>query len=345
MKKKNKKIIIIFCSIIFLILILIFFLLQRYQDPVKSKQEIIGGLDELDNYISEKIDNFDIDKLSIAIVSEDELIYSKDYGMEVGEQLQAGSISKVVSSYCALSLVEEGNLSLDEPMTNYLKEDYFSNSEYGDEITLRMVLSHTSGLKNDASGEDRNISFEPGTKFSYSGGGFAYLQKVMEKITGRDYADYMDNKILRKLGMNNSTFVLGYNGEKRVRAASSLVTTTSDLSKFFIELLNPKHLNKELIEEMMTPQVHVFNYISWGLGIGLYEGNYEDAIWHWGNNRNLYHTLAIFYTDSKTGVIIMVEGEDGDKVYKDIAHKAIGGDNSLFSFSFPVQIFKSGLLS
>lgn len=344
MKKFIIKIVIISGSIIFLILLSLFFLLQRYQDPVKSKQEIISRLDELDDYIVGKMNNFNIEKLSIAIVSEGELIYSKDYGMDVGEQFQAGSISKVVSSYCALDLVNEGELPLDEPLVNYLDEDYFYGSEYGNEITLRMILSHTSGLKNDASGEDRNISFEPGTEFSYSGGGFAYLQKVIEEITEQDYADYIDNEILKKLGMNNSTFILNYEGEKKVMAAASLVTTTSDLSKFFIELLDPKHINKRIIEEMVNPQVHVFNYISWGLGIGLYKGSYENAIWHWGNNRNLFHSLAVFYMDSKTGVIIIMKGKDGDKVYKDIAHKAIGGDNSLFSFSFPVQVFKSGLL-
>ncbi len=78
------------------------------------------------------------------------------------------SISKVVTAYIALQLVDQGLLSLDEPLDTYLTESWLPASEYRDVVTLRQVLSHSSGLGASLL-LNRDVQFSPGSHYFYSG--------------------------------------------------------------------------------------------------------------------------------------------------------------------------------
>jgi CubicO group peptidase (beta-lactamase class C family) len=273
-----------------------------------------------------KMKEYDVKAVSIAVVTNNHLKYARAIGVKTDDPFQAASISKALSAYAALMLVEEGRLQLDTPLSSYLKERYFGDGSDGNAITLRMILSHTSGLSNDATEKDRRLYCKLGEAFHYSGAGFAYLTKVMESITGLPLDEYMERSLLLPLGMTHSKCsILRPNGEKAVSAAYSLVTTPSDLAQLFLELLNPRMVSRNLVEQMLSDSVKINEHYSWGLGVGIQHGNGDTAIWHWGNNENYCRSLAVFFPKSCTGVVIMTEGRDGDKIYKDIAHDAIGG--------------------
>lgn len=296
-----------------------------YTDPVKSKDEILSGIPSLEDFIHSEMTQYDVEKLSLAIVSGNQLVYANAFGATTADLFQAASISKVVSAYCALTLVGEGKLDLTTPLVNYIREPWVPNRRLGDEITLAMVLSHTSGLANDATGTDRTVYTAPGATFHYSGAGFAYLQDVVEQVTGEDYETFVEDTALRPLGMDSSVFhISNADGTESVGAAYTLVSTPSELALFFEELLDPKHLDPALAAKMLSPAVTISGHYQWGLGIGLQTGGSEDAIWHWGNN-SPYRSLVIFYRQSKTGVIVMADGARANLIYAGIAHQAIGG--------------------
>ncbi len=120
----------------------------------------------------------------------------------------AASMGKQVFAYAVLQLVDHNKLELDRPLKQYVREDA-PTGEFGERITARHILSHSSGLPNwrsDAS-EPLVPAFEPGTKFRYSGEGFYYLQRVVEKITGTGCEAYMQEHIFQPLGMNSSTYL------------------------------------------------------------------------------------------------------------------------------------------
>jgi hypothetical protein len=73
-----------------------------------------------------------------------------------------------------------------------------------------------------------------------------------------------------------------------------------------------------------TPAVTIDDHYGWGLGVGLQTGGAEDAIWQWGDN-NPHRALAIFYRQSKTGVVVVAEGAKANRTFSDIAHQAVGG--------------------
>jgi CubicO group peptidase (beta-lactamase class C family) len=116
------------------------------------------------------------------------------------------SNSKAVTAYVALRLVDQGVLSLDEPLNSYLAEPWLPASEYRDAITLRHVLSHSSGLRHQPI--SRENLFAPGRGYSYSGVGILYLQAVIEEVTGQSLEDVAQEMAFVPLGMSSSSFVV-----------------------------------------------------------------------------------------------------------------------------------------
>jgi CubicO group peptidase (beta-lactamase class C family) len=102
-------------------------------------------------------------------------------------------------------LVDQGLLLLDEPLNSYLPEPWLPASEYRDVITMRHVLSHTSGLGHLTT--SRNSLFAPGLGYSYSALGFQYLQAVIEQVTGQSLEEVAQEILFSPLGMPSSSFV------------------------------------------------------------------------------------------------------------------------------------------
>lgn len=184
---------------------------------------------------------------------------------------EAASLSKPVFSYAVMKLVEKGKLDLDKPLIKYISKEYLEKTFLGTKvedkrifkITARMCLSHTPGFPNWRGRGKLKIINEPGKKFSYSGEGFGYLQRVVEKITGLGLNEYMKREVFIPLRMKNSFYVWikkydkltayphGVMGKaekkrkaKRGHAAASLHTTASDYAKYIIAFMNNKGLKK-----------------------------------------------------------------------------------------------------
>lgn len=117
---------------------------------------------------------------------------------------EVASNSKIITAYIALRLVDQGVLALDEPLNSYLSEPWLPASEYRNTITLRHVLSHTSGLGHGT--PSRENLFSPGEGYSYSATGFAYLQAVLEEVTGQPLEDLAQEMVFAPLGMSDSSF-------------------------------------------------------------------------------------------------------------------------------------------
>jgi CubicO group peptidase (beta-lactamase class C family) len=113
-----------------------------------------------------------------------------------------------VFSYVFLGLVNEGLLSLDKPVHEYLPlpnpEDARSNT-----ITARHLLSHSGGWRNWRNNTSTVLTadFEPGSRWSYSGEGFFFLQRIVEKLTGKSVPFLARERVFDPLGMKRSSFV------------------------------------------------------------------------------------------------------------------------------------------
>ena len=272
---------------------------------------------------------------------------------------EAASLSKPVFAYGVLKLVDQGKLDLDTPLSKYLPKPYVEGDPRIDKISARYVLSHRTGFRNWRDSDTLTIYFTPGERFSYSGEGFIYLQKVVEQITGKSLNDYMTEAVFGPLHMTSSSYVwkpefdartttphdaAGQPGEKwkpnEPLSASTLQTTASDYALFVEALLNGTGLKPETIREMQRPQVAVdpactnctgrvpkalSKSVFWGLGIGIQETPQGESLWHWGDNGR-FKAYVVAYPKQKIGVVLFMNGENGLSILAPVLQTAVGGE-------------------
>jgi len=123
---------------------------------------------------------------------------------------QAASLSKQVTAYAAFHLRDAGKLDFNKPLVYYVDD---LSGDLARSVTLLHVLSHSSGFPNwrwTESGKPvppLTPSFAPGSQYRYSGEGFFYLQRVMEEVTGKGFAQIAQDLVFTPLGMQSSAFV------------------------------------------------------------------------------------------------------------------------------------------
>jgi CubicO group peptidase (beta-lactamase class C family) len=171
--------------------------------------------------------------LALAIVYENQLLYAKGFGVTSVEDggvavtpetlFRIGSVTKPLTGTLIMRLVEEGKLDLDVPIKAYIDWLRFSNADASKHVTLRMLLSHTSGLVTDGQhfgwrdpqGLEVFVREQipaytfvapPGTEFSYSNPGVNLAGYVAEVVCGKPYVELMQEKVFEPLQMRRTTF-------------------------------------------------------------------------------------------------------------------------------------------
>src|SRR5260221_1073676 len=120
---------------------------------------------------------------------------------------EAASLSKPVFAFTVLQLADSGRLELQSTLSDHLPE-YFSGDLQASSITVRDVLSHSSGLPNWRNPDMQlRAYFPPGDRFSYSGEGDLYLQKGIETITGETLDELARRLDFDPFGMADSSFI------------------------------------------------------------------------------------------------------------------------------------------
>jgi CubicO group peptidase (beta-lactamase class C family) len=119
----------------------------------------------------------------------------------------AASLGKPVFAAAALSLVPDSRLDLNRPLREYVADHAAADARTA-KVTARHVLSHTSGFPNWRNRPDQPLvsQFEPGSRFSYSGEGYYYLQRAVEHITGMGVQQFVSRTVFEPLGLKSATY-------------------------------------------------------------------------------------------------------------------------------------------
>jgi len=178
--------------------------------------------------------------ISIAVIDNDQIAWARGFGVkEAGTTdpvttstlFQAQSISKAVTATATLVLVNSRRLSLDESPNVYLKSWKLPYNDYQaqEKVTLRRILSHSSGLnvgsfagyrigeplptllqilngEKPANNPPIRVDFIPGSKSRYSGGGAEVMQQLLTDVTGEPFPELMRRLVLAPVGMTLSTY-------------------------------------------------------------------------------------------------------------------------------------------
>ncbi|MBX3495968.1 MAG: beta-lactamase family protein [Parvibaculum sp.] len=275
---------------------------------------------------------------------------------------QLASISKWVTALGVLKLAADGRLDLDAPVSRYLTRWQLPESKFGNEgVTARRLLSHTAGLTDGlgymgfepgtpvqtleaslteaadpmpgADGRTR-VGLAPGTAWSYSGGGYALLQLLIEEISGEPFDIYMKRAVLDPLGMSSATFDLAsaeaaglapcFDADGApcayrsfaAASAASLHASAADLVRFLeaqMEGARDPALPPGLAAAMSAPHGSQFGLPIWGLGVMLYSeapgGGY--IIGHEGMNFAAIETTARIDPATGDGILVLATGNPG----------------------------------
>lgn len=189
---------------------------------------------KLDTMLSRFIENGPFTGLQVGIVSEDEIIFTGEYGsanVSAGEPVVSStlfhqaSVSKTFVVTAVMQLAERGQVELNSPVVNYLP--YFKmNDERYPQITVRQLLNHTSGMPDeedyawdrpeyDEESLERYVRgichlgllSDPGTHFAYSNIAYEILGDLIAKVSGLSFEQYMRQHILEPAGMSTSSFL------------------------------------------------------------------------------------------------------------------------------------------
>ena len=328
---------------------------------------MIKGQDPRGMNLQERMAHYKVPGVSIAFFSEGKVRWTRVYGYaDVAKKtpvtletlFQAASISKPISTLAMLRLVQAGKLNLDEDVNVKLKSWKVPDNEFTREqkVTLRRIVSHSAGLTvhgfggyptdaplptlvqvldglPPANSKAVRVETIPGSKWSYSGGGYTVMQMLLTDVTGMAFPDLLSQEVLRPIGMSHSTFALplpltqrqhaasGYGGDGKViagdfhvypeMAAAGLWTTPSDLALAAIEIQNDyagrhnKVLTKDMAHQMLTHQKD-----AWGLGVALSAVDHPLRFGHGGSNEGFQCDL-VAYMGSTQGMAVMTNADGG----------------------------------
>lgn len=219
-------------AIIIVIISLLFTGSQSFaqeSSPLKTDVDKKALISELEKVIPQLMKKADIPGLSIAVIIDGKIIWSRGFGIKntkTGEPVtddtifEAASLTKPFFAYAAMKLVENGELGLDTPLIQYAPQDYLEKEyirhpmdlegfrrDWFNRITARMVLSHSSGLPHGGPRKPLPIHFEPGQKYRYSADGYMYLQRITEHLKGEPLHEIMRKLVIEPLKMKNSSMV------------------------------------------------------------------------------------------------------------------------------------------
>ncbi len=293
-----------------------------------------AALVEIDNFVQAQMQRQHIPGLSLVVTMDGKPVLEKGYGMANLETraattastvYQIGSVSKQFAASAIMLLVQDGRLNLDDPMAKYLSTAPAAWSG----ITIRQLMQHTSGLPRDFAVElleqvdpaklppidtlvalagQMPLEARPGAQHSYSNVGYHLLGFVIEKISGKYYGDFLQERLFGPIGMSSADVILtrkpvptmakGYawnNGALvpasgftmtpgLIEAEGGLQMSASDLAKWDAALGTDKYLSRASLTQMWAPaRLNDGSTVPYGLGWVLDEINHLPYTWHNGS--------------------------------------------------------------
>jgi len=250
--------------------------------------------DQIDDYVRAEMAKQHIPGLSLAVVKNGSIVKSQAYGLANVELnvpaqpdtvFKIGSVSKQFIATGIMLLVEEGKLSLDDKISKYLD----GATDAWKEITIKHLLTHTSGIVREAPGFDplkaQNdadviktayslpLRFKPGEKWEYCNVGYFALAEIIHKVAGQPWPEFLSERVFKPLGMSSTRTTTvsdlvpnragGYvwnDGKFKnagewiaLRPSGAFLSTALDLAKWDAALYTNKILAQASREQMWSP--------------------------------------------------------------------------------------------
>ena len=311
---------------------------------------------EFSEKIATWLQEYSVPSAAVAVIVNGNLEWSEAfgdrmYGTSASSEtiFNVASLTKPAFGMMILQLVEKGKLELDSPVSTFWVDPDVTESKYHKEITPRIALSHQTGFPNWRRKDKLSFLFEPGTKHGYSGEGFEYLRRAIERKTGESLAVLMERNVTSKAGMTDTYW--GWNEEisgrlatnynhkgeprslksltsRKPNAAANMFTTIHDYGRFAQWVLAGADLSELMFEEMQRKQsLHPNPIDPFGLSWKLTQVGNETVIWHDGRETGLF-TQVVLWPRRQQGIVVFTNGEHGELVAQRIISESIEQGNA-----------------
>ena len=311
----------------------------------------------LDGLIPQQIEKADIAGAVVAVVKDGKVLFEKGYGYSDAEKktpvspqdtlFRPGSISKTFTWTAVMQQVEQGKLNLDADVNQYL--DFKVPQTFGKPTTLRDIMTHRSGLEETIKdlfvGEEKELTpiskylpshlpkqiFAPGTIPAYSNYATTVAAYAVQRVSGQDFNDYLDEHFFKPLNMTRATFRQplpeslkpfmsnGYDlgsGKPQhfewveVAPAGSLSASAESMAHWMImHLQNGRYGDAQILKPETATQMHA-RQDGWpasmnAMCLGFYEQNLNGhrVISH-GGDTELFHSDLFLILDSNVGLFV-----------------------------------------
>jgi len=304
--------------------------------------------------ILELLQKHNVPAMGLGVIENGKLVQVRMYG-ELKEGVAApynaifdiASLTKSIVTMTTLQLVENRNWDLDEPLYNYWTDPDIKNDSLHKIISTRHILTHTTGFNNWRWMNDSNkleFSFAPGTKFKYSGEGFEYLRKALERKFKLSIQQLSDSLLFQPLGMKDTRhswdnridkgrFAVAHDTLKKSyklpkgnlpNGADNVLSSIKDFGIFGTYVIEKINNAASIYQKMIKSHIRIKEGISMGLGWFILPNlpSNEYALYNAGGDEGV-HTVVILLPKSKRGVVIFTNGDKGYLLYKELIPKLL----------------------
>ena len=357
----------------------------------QSNQNSRNWTSGIDKIVLEAINNGKVAGISIGIAYGKNKPYYKGFGKADLEFdvptpndaiYEIGSVTKQFTAAAILKLAEENKLSLDDDIRDYL--DY---NTQGNLISIKRLLDHTSGIKGYTEMpsarplfvqdfprdslvslfEAHPFDFKTGDQMIYNNSAYFLAGLIIEKVSGKNYADYIDENFFQPIGMTNSRYCSenavwknrahgydidsesgemirkGYLRHYVPYSAGSLCSTVEDLVKWNLELHKGNIISRSIYKEMITPgKLNDGTSLRYARGIALTNVVGRQAIHH-GGGINGFLSQSLYFPIEDLVIVVLANTAgpvSPGNIAEDIAIKILG---TVENSTIPIDLSKTDL--
>lgn len=346
------------------------FILLLFSNISTEAQVSKKDLTAIDEKVRKAFETFKPTGLSVAVMKDSAIIYHKALGMADASKNEAvtttslfniASCSKAFTAAAIAMLVDEGKIKWTDKVTQYFPEFKLADDYITREITVEDLLSHHSGLgtfygdllwyNTDYSDEEvmKRIRFEPvtrrfGIEYGYQNVMFLIAGRIVEKVSGMSWSDFIESRIFTPLGMSQSrpsnddlskgqqiayghlkNKPLGIYNFNAAKAAAGIYSNVDELSTWTLMLMNKgiykghRMISASSLNRIMDPhtiittsasqKLHGIDFYDYGLGWFLFNYNGKKIVEHDGGMPG-YISKVTMVPAEKISVIILNNGND-----------------------------------
>lgn len=317
------------------------------------------NIDSLGHKINFWMNEVGVPAISLAVISNGQVVFADSYGHKrqgseekVNSEtvFEACSMTKSYLVYVVYKLVDSGVLDLDKPMYQYLTYEPLEYDPRYKLITPRMILSHSSGLENWRDMNDGGkleILSTPGEKFIYSGEGYQYLAKVVEKLLNKPYEKYIREMVIEPLKLKRTFTSYTHNGKfpKNDATGHDAITRpinknrnltpipaagihfiAADYAKLIVSTFDKKHLSNNRFKDLTKPMVRIQQdnqSVYYGPGFEIIYSSGDTIISQGGSNDG-FKNMMFYSIVSKSGFVFLTNSDRGKALAAKLCEATVG---------------------